>query len=366
MTKISFWVLILLAVNGQAALYDAYEINTVTQSPQTQELSQNYIHNYFTTAKPESVIDQLMKANISPLEREYILYQLLTEISQHPPQHFHQPFVDLMKSYSTEAYIMADEGPHPNAIFNLVGKAHGIENIWLAYRTEQNFNQLFNENLPQAMTAIGNIIAANTAQRRPQWLGVKNSIAAMSPEQLTDLSEHLRTRIKINAGLDQLISHVGLQTANLDLIDKALNSNQQAVREFTLRHLNDFIQPATAKQILLENAAASADAKFSTSLLAQYTNDNDVQDFLLGELKNKQTANQAAFALSQSTDNSLPERLKRQFFKSPTSSEKNHILLALKLNKSDVAQLALEDIQRQLPTESAANQWLKSFTGGEQ
>ncbi len=86
----------------------------------------------------------------------------------------------------------------------------------------------------------------------------------------------------------------------------------------------------------------------------------------MSELKNPLTANQAAFALSQSTDHSLPEKLQLQFFKSHTSSEKNHILLALKLNKSALAQLTLEDIQRQLPAESAANKWLKSFVGGEQ
>ncbi len=364
MRIISFWGLMLLTFNGQAVFYDTHEIRSETQTFELNNLSQNYIHNYFTAAQPALVIKQLLEANLTPLQREYILNQLLTEISQQPPQDFHQPFVDMMKTYPTQATKMADEGPFPDAIFNLNGKANGIENIWLAYRTEQAFNQKFKHDLPLAVASIADIIAAPTALRRPQWLGVKNSITAMSAEQFIELNGYLKNHVKSNTGLDQLISHVGLVAADTTLIDKALRSNQQAVRELTLRQLNQHLTPASVKSILMAQAKSSDDARFSTALLVQYANDKDVQNYLLGELKNQTTANQAAFALSQSTDLALPEKLKLHYFKAQDLTEKNHILLALKLNKTDVAQHALADLQRQLSDESAASQWLKSFSGG--
>ena len=174
--------------------YDGFEINQQLNRTQLKQLSTDYIHSYFSSKQPKAVIDRILKTNITPLEREYILFNLLTEISQQPPQAFHQSFVDQMKTYPIKATRDADEGQLPVAIFNLNSKAHGIENIWTAYRTEQRFHHLFKTNTSLAVSEIKMILIQDTAQRRPQWLGVKNSIAVLSEKSLNQLASIYLTR----------------------------------------------------------------------------------------------------------------------------------------------------------------------------
>lgn len=356
-----FFVLVFFDV--QAVVYDSVEINRELTHPELQIKTQNYISRYFTDKNPDEVIDELINADLLPIQKEYILQQLLTEIALQPPQEFFKVFVARMKKYPTEATKVALEGPLPIPIFNINSKAYGIENIWTAYQTEQRFNQLFNKSIPEAINAIA---VAIVERSRPKWLGIKNSIAALSKNQKQLLANHLSTEIKINEGLDKLISHVGLIMAEEFLIRKALASKQQPIREYTLRQSVSRLPKETAKQLLLETAKESKDQKFSISLLHQFSDDHEVSEFLIEQLNNKQLADSAAFSLSQSQDINLPQLLLQKYHHSSSETEKNHILLALKLNKSDAAQLALHDIKLRLNSESKQSQWLKSFDGAAQ
>ncbi|MCB1583679.1 MAG: hypothetical protein KDI92_11485 [Xanthomonadales bacterium] len=349
--------------SAEAVVYDETEIHRELNQTELHQSSQVYLTRYFTAKKPEQVVDELLLANLLPIQKEYILHQLLIAISQQPPQAFHQYVIDLMKTYKPVANRMADEAHTPVAIFNLRSKAHGIENIWLAYRTEQRFSQLFNKSTSEAVLAIKAVI---TAQSRPQWLGVKNSIAALTQSQLVELNQYLLSQVKANDGLDQLISHVGLISANEALISKALRSEQTTIREYTLRKLPQSLTQESAKNFLMQAVTKGQDSKFSVSMLHQFSDDEAVKALLINQLSNKAMADSAAFSLSQSSDVTLPERLKRRYLQSDNAIEQNHILLALKLNKSDAAKLAITDIQAQIQKNPKQNQWLKSFEGGAQ
>jgi hypothetical protein len=355
---IFFW-----SLQSSAVIYDTNEIDRELSQSSLQQLTQNYLSRYFTSKQPDSVIEQLINADMTPLHKEYILHQLLVEISQQPPQAYFQSFVNLMKKYDVQASQEALEGTIPVAIFNLKGKAHGIENIWTAYRTEQKFNQFFSKGTAEAVDAIKGVIAERS---RPKWLGVKNSMAALNSQQLADLENHLLSAIKINTGYDQLLSHVALMTGNQQLINKALMSEQVTVREFTLRHLASALPHDGAKSTLMEQTKNGRDSKFSLSLLQQFSNDEQVKLFMMEQLQNPALAESAAFALSQSADLSLPEQLKRQYLQSKSQVEQNHILLSLKLNKTSAAKLAIEDLRSHIGSHSTQEKWLKSFDGAAQ
>jgi|GEM_PF-2107828 len=341
--------------------YNNFEINQQLNQIELEQLSTTYLRAYFSNKQPNTVVDNLLQADLTPLQAEYILFNLLTEISQQPPQASYQNFVDRMKTYPVQATRTADEGHVPMNIFNLNSKAYGIENIWTAYQTEQHFNLLLNDDIPQAISKIKTILAQKITLRRPQWLGVKNSIAALSDNTLHKLTNHLSSTVKINTGLDTLISHVGLFTGDIELIEKALLSDQTQVRELTLRQAASHLPLPLSKPLLLKNADSGLDRKFSTSLLRQYNQDSDVELFLIDQLNDKLTAGNAAFVLSQSDSLNLPALLKKKYLSSNNNNEKNHILLTLKLNQSSSAQLVVNDLQPFIEKDSPAAQWIKSF-----
>ncbi len=361
MKQISIIIIFLLSSMASAVHYSDFEINKQLNQVELEQLSTTYLRNYFSTDQPDAVIDQLLEADLTPLELEYILFQLLTEVSQQPPQDFHQNLINRMKTYPIQATRDADEGHLPVAIFNLNSKAYGLENIRTAYRTEQHFNQLLIRDIPEALTQIQEIFSLESTLRRPRWLGVKNSLASLSEKSLLKLSHYLIKQINSNSGLDELISHVGLQTGRIDLIEKALLSNQTRIREFTLRQLPQYLTTEAAQTQLLRHAQAGLDRKFSVSLLNQFKQDAHVEKFLIGQLNDKITAANAAFALSQSDSASLPLSLKNNYLKSNNPIEQKHILFALKLNQSDGAKMALNDLLPLLDHGSPEAQWINSF-----
>jgi len=354
---------ILFSQASFAIIYDNYEINQELNQPNLQLKNQQFLRDYFTAQVPKHIVDDLLNNDMPPIQREYILYNLLTEISQQPPQNYHQYVVDLMKSHKTLANRKHPEGNLQIPIFNLSSKAYGIENIWLAYQTEQQLNQLFSQDLTAAIASIQTIIRQN---KRPQWLAVKNSLAALQADQQTQLTAYLSQEVNINSGLDRLISQVGLLTKNITLIEKALQSNQQSVREYTLRKLTEHLNNNQTKQILLTAANNRIDAKFSTSLLGQFSTDKNVQSFLINKLDDVKVAENAAFALSQSKDLSLPERLKKHYLQSDQSWVKNHVLLTLKLNNSQESKQVIKDLSTLIEPNSTGEKWIKSFEGAQQ
>ncbi|MGJ8664685.1 MAG: hypothetical protein ACSHWU_13600 [Marinicella sp.] len=366
MKRTGLILLLFISTYCHAINYDAFDINTTLDDPKLKQTLQTYTQKYFTSEQPQMVIDELLKADLSPLQRETILHNLLTEVSQQPPQEYHQFFVDLMKTYPIQATQDALEGHLPVVIFNLNSKAYGIENIWTAYRTEQLFNQLFEKDLQTALSSIKAIMAEDSTSRRPKWLGIKNSLSSMNHTQLNDLTNFLNTHAKANIGLDSFISHVGLISANTDLINKALQSEQVSVRQYTLRKLSQHLPGQTAKDILLSVASKERDALFSTSLLTQYMSDPMVQEFIIGHLSQKNVAESAAFVISQ-TDMNQPamdgfvDQLKNRYLNSANDFEQNQIVMSLKLNPSADAQLALDDLSSQINKSPEASKWLKSF-----
>lgn len=358
MKKSLLLLAVLYSCTSFAIVYDNYEINHELNQADLQHTTQQFLTAYFTAKQPSKIVDSLLKDATPPIQREYILYSLLTEISQQPPQDFHQHVIDLMKTFPSQAYKTHEEGHINVPIFNLSSKAHGIENIWTAYQTEQQFNQLFNKDLTAAVAAAKPIIQQHN---RPQWLGVKNSIAALSLAQQNQLAAYLINNIQKNTGLDRLISHVGLINGNITLIEKALHSEQQSIREFTLRKVSQHLLYDQAKSILLKAATLSDDKKISTSLLSKFSNDKEVQSFLINQLNHKSLADNAAFALSQSTDSTLPQQLKSHYLQTNQALVKNYILMALKLNQSTAATLALDDLQKYIEPNSKGSKWIDSF-----
>lgn len=352
---------LLSGAHVHAAYYDEFEINHQLNQTKLKELSTNYLQNYFSSSQPKAVIEDLFKANLTPLEREFILFNLLSEISLQAPQNYHQDLIDQMKSYPIQATRSAEEGHLPVVVFNLNSKAHGIENIWTAYRTEQNFNQWFIKDMPSALSNVELILAEPSSQRRPKWLGIKNSIASLPQNSLDLLADSLSAIKSTHTKLDPLISHVGLFSGRLDLINKALASPHTDIRELTLRQIPVHFPELTAKTMLLQQAKTGLDRKFSTSILSHFSHDKKIESFLLKQLANQETAANAAFALSQSNSTTLPNLLRKQYLMSQNKSEKNHLLLALKLNNSTASKLALDDLLIHIEKNSGADKWLKSF-----
>jgi len=344
---------------AHAVLYEPYEVNQLALNKSLQQQSSQFIKSYLTTHNPKAFINQFLQTDMSPLEREYQLFQLLTYLSQQPPQAAHQYFIDAMKSYPIQALEIAEEGNVPTAIFNLKSKAYGIENIWLAYHSEILFNQLFIQDKTQALKQAKKVIQSGS---RPEWLAIKNSINGLSLDDKNKWVNILINEVPANSGLDILISHVGLTTSNPILIDKALQSEQQSVRQFTLRKLPQYFNKAQTKQFLIKSASTPKDTAFSTSLLGQFVDDEEVQEILFNQLQKQTAAAAAAFALSQATDSLIIERLKSRYLKASTQTEKNHVLIALKMNQSSLAKLAISDLQPHLK-DNKGKQWIKSFQG---
>jgi len=366
MKSITLILSLLLSLTGHAEFYDHQSLQNELQQPLLQKRLHAYSQRYFTAANPHQVVDELLAAEIPDLHKEAILFALLTEISQAPPQDFHQYLVDQMKTYQPQTSMPADEGHLPVAAFNLNSRAHGIENIWTAYRSEQKFLSLLQNDLNQALADIKTLLEQPTAQRRPQWLGFKNAFAALPIEKQSAVANHLSFNVEAKQGLDPLISHVALKTANHVLIEKALQAEDTTVRQYTLRHLSQHVDAELTKYLLLRAAKHTQDAAFATSLMAAYLDDEQIQAQVMKSLANPELASQAAFALSQSQDSALIETLRDRYQHAKVSTEKNHILLALKLNNSPQAQWVLSDIERQLADDSASKQWLNSFKGGVQ
>lgn len=354
------WALICSTL-APAVTYDDAEIRQLFSSNINHQTSASLISDYFTAKNPDHVITTLLKAEFTPLQREFHLHNLLTEISQQPPQDFFQNFIDSMKQYPVTAMRNADEGHLPVAVFNINSKAHGIENIWTVYRTEQRFNQLLVKNLQQATQEISSVLKQKNELRAPQWLGIKNSVAAMNHQSLEQLTTFLLTAENINGELDAFFSYIGLETKHEKLIELALSSMQPQVRQQTLRHISQQWPLAEAKAVLIDHAQSGPERKFSTSLLSQFSHDQTVEQFLIKQLGNPETAANAAFALSLSDSLSLPGLLKNRYINSNNRDEKNHLLLALKLNPSKAAKITLNELNTQLEKDSAAARWLQTF-----
>lgn len=363
MKFLTLLIMFLLNTAAQAVIYDEYEIQYQLQNKDLNHDSSALINAYFTAKNPDSIIDEFLSTDMSPIKREYILHQLLTAISQQPPQAFFQSFIDQMKSYNVIAMRAADGGHSPQALFNITSKAYGIENIWTAYRTEQRFSQLFLKKHNAVIYEIKQIVNSGS---RPAWLGFKNSFKALKTENQIQFANHLYNLNEGLVGLDRLISFVGLNTQHIPLIEKALVSQNVAVREYTLRRLNDHLNQTDAKRIIMDSVTNGPDTKFSTSLLGQYASDKDVQATLINQLNHKISADSAAFALSQVDDKALHEQLRLEFLKNNNQVAKNHILLALKLNGTASSNLVLNELQKSLTKSSAGAKWLQSFEGEEQ
>lgn len=354
-------ILLLLMIGTfscHAVLYDRFEIQNELNRAELHQLSAQYLNKYFTASKPAAVIEQINSADFTPLQREYIFYNLLDEIAHQPKQAFHQQFVNQMKVYASQAATTADEGPIPIAVFNLNSKAYGIENIWTAHATTNLLNRLFNQDVRQAVAQIKTMIATDS---RPTWLGVKNSVATLTLQQQHELSEYLLSHTKVNDGLDLLISHVGLNFTDHALLHKALQSNQQYIRELTLRSISQKLSATEVINYLLTAASSGADVQFATSLLGPYSHQEEVKTFLFKQLNNQKNAAKAAFALSQSTDSSMAQQIKNQYLKSTNDTTRNHLLLALKLNDSPNARMVIDELLQYEYTPKA-QKWLKSFS----
>jgi hypothetical protein len=342
MKRLTLIMSLLVASAAPAVLYETHEIRQAALDSQLRQLSIDYQQAYFTAKDPGQVVDDLLAANLIPLHKEAILFDLLTSISQQPPQDYHQYLVDLMKTHQAKANRMAEEGHLPVAIYNLSSKAHGIENIWLAYRSEQAYSQLLSRDPDQAISTFRAVIAE---QQRPKWLAVKNSLAAADPKTLDRLADKLLNEVTINQGLDPLISHLGLQLADLALINKALASDNQTVREHTLRFLPQHVSDQQARNLLLKHADQGPDQVFSTSLLSTFAADPQVELSLLNKLNTPETAAAAAFALGQSQSPGLVDRLFKAHQKTASQVTRDHILLSLRLHHSETAAIRLKQLQ---------------------
>lgn len=358
MKPLTLLFMLIITAASHAVFYDEYEIQNQLQNKDLSQASKTFINDYFTSKEPNLVVNQLLKADLLPIKREYMLHSLLTAISQQPPQPFFQDFVNRMKTYEVVAMRSPDGGHSPQALFNISSKAHGVENIWIAYKTEQLFSQLFNKNLEEVVSAAREI---TNAESRPAWLGFKNSFSALAFDKQVQFAEYLNNQELI--GSDRLVSFVGLNTQHIPLVKKALFSENISVREYTLRHLNNHLAYEDAKNLTVNAAKNGPDEKFSTSLLGQYVTDQEVQNVLINQLNNKTTADSAAFALSQVNDRELHEQLRTEFLKSNNQIAKNHILLALKLNRTESSNMVLSELRKTIKVESKSTQWLNSFEG---
>lgn len=327
-----------------AVHYDRHEINQMSYDSELTQLVTDYQKAYFTAKDPATVVEQLLAADLIPLHKEAIFYQLLTAVSQQPPQTAHQYLVDVMKTYPTEATMEHDEGRLPTAVFNLNSKAHGIENIWLSYRSEQQYHRLLAQQPEQALMTFREVIASGN---RPQWLAIKNSLAATDLKSRDRVVDLLMNAVQAGDGLDPLISHLGLTTKHTGLLEKALRSNQQTVRESTLRSVSAYFDEAYSTQLLLKQADAGPDQVFSTSLLAAHVHTPAVEQFLLRQLGDSKSAAAAAFALSQSSDPGLPDRLYAVHQKSASQITRNHVLMTLRLQRTELAKSMARTLEQQ-------------------
>ncbi|WP_223787755.1 hypothetical protein [Marinicella meishanensis] len=347
-----------------AVVYDHHEIGALTSDPELHALSRDYTQQYFTAKDPDAVVMALQQADLAPIQKEYIFHELLLALAAQPPQPQFQSLVDLMKGYEVQATRQGHEGPLLVPVFHLNSQAAGIENVWTMYRTEKRLNQLLHQDLGLALDAIAEINAQANPQRQPQWLGIKRSIASADAKTIQALTERLKTTATNMTAHDRLISHLGLITGDLSLLKIAIGSEDQPVRDWTLRQIPSYLNEADSKSMLLYAVELADDDPFSTSLLAPYQHDAQVQKTLLKQLLKPNTTAAAAFAMTRTSDIQLINALKSHYNLVSNRESKNHILLALKMNHSQAARIALQELITEHDTDDQVKSWLQSFKGG--
>ena len=359
------FILLLIIMTGQlsAVMYTSDDIKASLASHSDTSTTQEFIREFFISKNPQFYIADYLsqhKNSAEPIILENNLYALLGEVAYHPRQEYLQIFVDQMKSYSTQAFKMHDEGSMPIAIFNINAKAIGIENIWQADESFIYYQNAFAKNPIGTLKQLSNNMHD---LKSPQWLGLKNSLKNISQQNQLLLSNYLLENTNNRIGLDKLVSHFALYTANEDLVRVGLLSLDKSNSEYLLRNLSKHFSADLVMTQLIESVDNQKNQKFAISMMTPYLEQPLIQQSLFEYLSNQKLATAAALVLTQSREAKTILQLENLYSKNDSIHMKKQILFTLKMNPMSESKAALNRIVNQMDNRSKSTQWLNSFQG---
>jgi hypothetical protein len=363
MKKLLFISLIMMTCQLSAVMYTTDEISASLSSQSDKTMTQNFIREFFVAKDPRSYIeDYLSDHNNSaePIILESQLYALLDEIAYHPKQGFLQTFVDQMKGFTVQALKMHDEGAMPIAVYNIHAKAKGIENIWMADEAFNYYQMAFSKN---PIATLKSLSTHMHSLKPPQWLGLKNNLKNISPENQLLFSNYLLEDANNRIGLDKLVSYFSLYTANEGLVREALLSLDKSDSEYLLRNLHTYFSADFVMIQLIASVNNKKNEKFAISMMAPYLNQSLIQQNLLNYLSNKKLATSAAMVLTQAKTVETINQLENLYEKNESTQVRKHILFALQMNPMIESKAALKRVTKQVDIHSKSAQWLNSFQG---
>lgn len=321
-------LLLLVSQYSWATLwYSDQEIEAFLSQKSFQE--QELLPLMLTSHDPNQSLKQWMTSAQDPLNREYQLFQLLDHWANHPPDaHFDAALKQLTKyqSVTTRSYLHA--GPeHHQYIFPIASKAHGVENIWLAHRSQLKAAQIIAKH-NDPWHGLSDMLSSDL---RPINFAVKQAISQAPVNQREVLADSLLSQKQWPEQSADAIAHLVTLQNNSALTEKALETLPKMAAERVFRHLAQ--QPDSESiSLMIQADKTQADRNFITSLLSPHQDQPGVVDHLLKQLSNPKSASGAAFALKQNKSPKVRQRLLQMKQAKPQGALNQHIDFILNVN----------------------------------
>ncbi len=310
--------------------YTDREIDTFLT--QADSDANNLVTKMLTSQSPVETLKSWLTSETDPLNKEYQLFQLLDHWAHNTPDaHFDAALKQLTQyqSISTRSYHHA--GPnHHEFIFPVASKARGVENIWLAHRSQQEAADIIAHH-KQPWAALSDLLSRES---RPIEFAVKQAIANAPSVQREALANHLLADTIWPIQASMAIAHLVTLQNDPTLSEKAIQMLPKMAAERVFRHLADQRDPELI-ELIIQSDKTQADPNFVASLLSQHQDIPAVVDHLIKQLSQPAAANGAAFALRQNNDPMLRLRLQQLQKNQPNEGMNKHIEFILQDPKQE-------------------------------
>jgi|GEM_PF-4717393 len=349
----------LISFNAFAVTYSQFQVENVVSSQSNDSATKNFANEFFTSKQPQDFIRNIIdsdKSKLDPIVIEYKLYSLLSEISFRSQQEYLSDFVQLMKNYESKAFKIHEEGRVPVPVFEIAAKAQGIENIWSAAASFNDYSRLFDQDSISTVEQLNNEM---NYLSNPEWHGLKKSVDTITSENHNLITQYLIKNISNLGGLDKFISHYALKTKNKELIELGLLHLNKSQSEYILRNIKlNFSEEFVVGQLIYLVNKGKHQA-FTISMMRSYLENPKIQGALLKYMNDEKTVKEAALVLAKSENIHVLNELKSIYQTNDSEMIKKQIVYSLKMNQKNEAKIIL----KQLHKTSDTNNWLKSFDG---
>jgi hypothetical protein len=266
----------------------------------------------------------------------------LKHVEYQPDSSKSKDLVNQLKKFQPQAMKLHEEGNLQVPVFNIQARSQGVENYWSYLNINQNLSEQLNTDYLSALDSIKLILAEH---HEAKTLAVKKCLDSLNKDTIEQLSDYFINNLDQISGIEKFVIDFAVIKQNKNLINKLNIKLTKPNAEYLIRQVSNKLDNTYIIDKLIEQAQSGKANRFAVSLLKPYANhNNQVQTFLFDSLTNSKLSSTAAFSLSGLTDEKALKSLKNRYSVSDSKLEQNNILLALKLNSNDSAQVLLKQI----------------------